>query len=335
MRRTLLSIAVLVTAVLTGCGGTAGSGGSAGDPPGASLASEVPAPAPASRMPVPKPTPSPRDELADLAEQAATAVPTTDIAPVSGPVLGGDISWPQCPIGMGIPQKRTLGMPLPIPEARYVVIGLTNGPGFYANPCLADQVAWARASDVLVSAYAVASYPEAPELRRFAGEGPYDGSEGLGALRNVGYQQARFNIASMQAAGLETPIVWIDVEPVPDFEWSSDPVAKHGGRRGPGAGLPRRGLRDRRLLDPRPLGRRRGGPRPRGAGVARCRPDVARGGAEPLRRRLGDPGRRSGDGAVGRGRPRPERHVPGRLRRPRPVVPPVLTRRHVALTLYM
>ena len=62
----------------------------------------------------------------------------------AGAVLGGDISWPQCPKGMGIPEKRSLGLPMPLPSAQYVVIGLTNGPGFVANPCLADHVAWAK-----------------------------------------------------------------------------------------------------------------------------------------------------------------------------------------------
>jgi hypothetical protein len=30
------------------------------------------------------------------------------------------------------------------------------------------------------------------------------------------------NVATMRGAGLATPIVWVDVEHVPDFEWSSD-----------------------------------------------------------------------------------------------------------------
>ena len=29
----------------------------------------------------------------------------------------------------------------------------------------------------------------------------------------------------MRRAGLTTPMVWVDVEPVPDFEWSGDTVA--------------------------------------------------------------------------------------------------------------
>ncbi len=227
MRRTLLSLTVL--ALVAGCGGAVGSDDAASEPtsvvspsPGKPTTSGKARPQQPQQSQQP---PSARDDLADLAERAATAVPTSSIPPQSGAVLGADISWPQCPVGMGIPQKRTLGMPLPLPEARYVVIGLTNGPGFYANPCLAEQVDWARQNDVLVSAYAVASFPEADERQRFATTGPYDGSDTLGALRNVGYQQARFNIASMKATGFVTPIVWIDVEPVPDFAWSSDRVA--------------------------------------------------------------------------------------------------------------
>lgn len=142
-----------------------------------------------------------------------------------GPVLGGDVSWPQCPEGMGIPQKRTLGLPMPVPEAAYVVIGLTNGPGFTPNPCVESQLAWVRERGLLVSAYSVLSYPYGDQLARYGDEGPYDGSTRLGALRNVGYQQAGYNVATMQRIGFRTPLVWLDVEPVPSFSWSDDPVA--------------------------------------------------------------------------------------------------------------
>lgn len=174
-------------------------------------------------------------DLAALAEEAAGEQPT--IAARDGsPVLGGDISWPQCPKGMGIPQRRTLGLPMPLPAAEYVVVGLTNGPGFYPNPCLADQVAWVRERGLLLSAYAVVSYPDDEALERFGDDGPFDGSTDLGALRNIGFQQALYNIRSMRAAGLDTPLVWLDVEPVALFDWSSDPVANaavvEGSRRG-------------------------------------------------------------------------------------------------------
>ena len=153
-------------------------------------------------------------------------VPDLRVPPrLRGPVLGGDVSWPQCPRGMGIPEKQGLGLPMPLPEARYVILGLTNGPGFTPNPCLADQVRWVRERRLMAAAYAVSSYPDRPTLDRYGDDGPFDGGTALGALRNVGYQQALFNVATMRAAGLRSPVVWVDVEPVPVFEWSDDPVA--------------------------------------------------------------------------------------------------------------
>jgi hypothetical protein len=161
-------------------------------------------------------------ELAAAAQAAATAVPSVAaIPPRDGPVLGGDISWPQCPKGMGIPHKRTLGLPLPGDEAEYVVIGLTNGPGFHVNPCLQSQVDWARSRHLLVAAYAVASFPDDAALAEYGSQGPFDAGTRLGRLQNAGYQQARFNVASLERTGLQTPIVWIDVESVPHYDWSS------------------------------------------------------------------------------------------------------------------
>lgn len=166
----------------------------------------------ATAAPTPPPSPT-RDPLADLVE---------GIEVDEGEVLGADMSWPQCPPGMGIPEKRSSGQPLPVAEARYVILGLTNGPGFHPNPCLADQVAHVRSNHEMVAAYAVASYPPADRIERHGADGPFDGSTTAGALANTGYQQALFNVDSMRAADLQSPIVWIDVEPVPDFEWSAD-----------------------------------------------------------------------------------------------------------------
>ncbi len=164
-------------------------------------------------------------DLADMAEDLANDRGGAKIPPRDGPVLGADVSWPQCPKGMGIPEKRSQGMPMPIPDAEYVVIGLTNGPGFTPNPCLADQVDWVRDRGLMVAAYAVASYPDDATLDEHGADGPYDAGTATGRLRNTGYQQARYNIGSMVDAGLQSPIVWIDVEPVPDFAWSDDPAA--------------------------------------------------------------------------------------------------------------
>jgi hypothetical protein len=143
----------------------------------------------------------------------------------TGTTFGADVSWPQCPKGMGIPEKRSEGAPMPTSAARFVVLGLTNGPSFVANPCLQSQVQWVKDRHLLAAAYSVVSYPDARTLAQYGGHGPFPGGTRLGALRNVGYQAALFNLDTMRRAGLVTPVVWIDVEPVTHFDWSSDVVA--------------------------------------------------------------------------------------------------------------
>jgi hypothetical protein len=135
--------------------------------------------------------------------------------------IGRDIGWPNCPKGMGIPQRRTLGNPMPPASARYVIIGLTNGPAFYPNPCLRDQVAYARAHHMWASAYSVITYPTSSQLAKYGGAGPSTKPGLAGRLWNTGWAQARQNVANMHAAGLVPPTMWLDVEPVrPPAPWS-------------------------------------------------------------------------------------------------------------------
>ena len=144
---------------------------------------------------------------------------------------------------MGIPQKQGQGSPLPVDEAKFVVLGLTNGPGFYPNPCLGSQVAFVKSRNLLAAAYSVISTPQAGDLAKYGGQGPYDAGTRLGALSNVGYQQAVFNLSTMKGAGLQSPIVWLDVEPVPDFDWPADAEANAAVVRGAAKGYTDAGLR--------------------------------------------------------------------------------------------
>ncbi len=176
--------------------------------------------------PSPKPKQKPSRTIDPAPPSPTIAVPEIQVPPsYDRLVLGGDVSWPQCPKGMGIPEKPTLGLSMPLPSAEFVIMGLTNGPAFTPNPCLADQVQWVKERHLMASAYAVNSYPDDATLAEHGSEGPYDGSTRLGALRNVGYQQAMFNLGTMNAAGLLTPMIWLDVEPVPIFEGSADKEA--------------------------------------------------------------------------------------------------------------
>ncbi len=145
------------------------------------------------------------------------------VEPVAGVRLaGGDISWPNCPKGAGIPSRRSPGNPLPLASASFVVIGLTNGPGWYPNPCLADHVAWAKKRGVWTSAYSMTTFPTAAQRAAYGSTGPWDPATRAGRLRNAGYQQALFNVDSMLTAGLAVPFVWVDVEPYPSHPWPRD-----------------------------------------------------------------------------------------------------------------
>jgi hypothetical protein len=171
------------------------------------------------------------------------AIPSVPPVEDRGIVEGGDLSWPQCPQGMGIKERRTLGLPMPLTSAEYVVIGLTNGPAFTPNPCLASQVEWAKKSKVMTSAYAVISYPREATIREYGGEGPGDPDTEIGRLTNVGYQQAVWNLEAMKRAGLDSPSVWLDVEPVAVWEWSDDVEANQAVVQGALAGYQDAGKR--------------------------------------------------------------------------------------------
>jgi hypothetical protein len=241
--RRLLSAAVAVLA-LTACGGPSRPAAQPTETPTVTPV-DTESFTPGAALPENRPTdpaidvPSNLDDLVASANAQAGSIP-------DGPdrqVLGADVSWPQCPKGMGIPQKRAKGEPMPTDAADFVVLGLTNGPSFTPNPCLADQVAWARERKLMVAAYAVVSWPSEAQVAKVGKTGPYDGATRLGALRNAGYQAARYSLQTMRDAGLRTPAVWIDVEPVPDFEWSSDLAANAAVVEGTARGYRDAGLR--------------------------------------------------------------------------------------------
>lgn len=121
---------------------------------------------------------------------------------------------------MGVPGRRTLGLPLPKASAKFVVIGLTNGRAFTRNPCLATHVQVAKARGLPTSAYTMLSYPNRSERRRYGRTGPYPTKTLASRVANVGYAQAAAALDAMKAAGLDSPFVWIDVEPRVERPWS-------------------------------------------------------------------------------------------------------------------
>lgn len=152
--------------------------------------------------------------LLPLSTAAASTMPATGSA-----ADGGDISWPNCPKGMGIPSRPTEGKPMPLAGTQFVIMGLTNGPGFTPNPCLADQVAWTKERHLWAGAYAITTYPNSAQLKEYGGRGT-----GTQRLFRTGVSQAQYNVRAMRVAGLRPPIVWVDVEPVSVQPWSGNPV---------------------------------------------------------------------------------------------------------------
>ena len=151
----VLTVVALVVLVATGCEAPLAPDSKKADAQGSPSASVAPSPTASAS----EPTPAPSAATSPAVPTQSITVPALPKPRDPGALLGGDISWPQCPKGMGIPEKRSEGLPLPDSSARFVVIGLTNGPGFVANPCLASQVAWAKSQHLLVSAYSVISGP--------------------------------------------------------------------------------------------------------------------------------------------------------------------------------
>lgn len=210
-------VALLTCALLTACtGNTAGGSGNA-EPEAARSAPAAPGIAPVPGAPSGAPG---RGAAPPAAAPTNAPPPVAPYVPV--PAVGYDVSWPQCPKGLGIPERRTLGLPMPKEDAEFVVIGLTNGPAFTPNPCLREQVEHAQGRNLWTAAYAIVTYPTPEQLRTHGGTGNLKEQ-----LRSVGRAQARENVARIKAAGLRTPIVWVDVEPSTVRPWPEDPAANN------------------------------------------------------------------------------------------------------------
>ena len=145
---------------------------------------------------------------------SAPVAPPVHLSPVPAPgstVYGNDISWPQCAKSDG-----GNGLPRPLDSASFAVLGLTDGGSFQANPCLSRQVASVRSRHLWAGAYAISTYPTDAELARYGGTGTL-----AQQLRRVGTAQAAFNLGSMARVGLQSPMIWVDVEPSTRTPWSA------------------------------------------------------------------------------------------------------------------
>ncbi len=148
---------------------------------------------------------------------------------------GNDVSWPQCSVAQG-----GYGLPMPPDTAQFVVIGLTKGLPFTANPCLAEQVAWAADRSVPAQAYTMAAYPTAAQLATYGAAGPWAATTRWGRLANAGYAEATYTLAQLGPARFAPRMVWVDVEPRSAQPWPVGTRAREADNRAVITGLVRR-----------------------------------------------------------------------------------------------
>ena len=156
-----------------------------------------------------------------LAAASGVSAPAAHATTYNAPIAGNDISWPNCPKGMGIPSRRSPGEPMPSARTGFVVLGLTNGPGFHVNPCIGSQVAFAKSHHILTGEYAMTTFPTASQQRRYGTSGPFKGTGQLTKIRNAAYAEAKFNVATAKRVGLTGKFIWVDVEDYPVAPWTS------------------------------------------------------------------------------------------------------------------
>jgi hypothetical protein len=172
---------------------------------------------------------------APAASVRVAAAPSASSSPA--PLGGQDVSWPQCPSGRG-----GYGLPMPAAGSTFVVVGLTAGRGFTANPCVASQAWWAKTHGVRTAAYLFPTYPTRAQLRRWGSAGPARATSLEGRAYNVGWAEAADAVSVLRRSGLRAKAVWIDVEANHKRPWSSDTGANTALVRGVAAAIRRAGL---------------------------------------------------------------------------------------------
>lgn len=140
----------------------------------------------------------------------------------SGPRYGVDVSFPQC------------GRELPGLSMDFAVVGVTDGRPGSVNPCLGEQVAWAKAQRSALALYVVPGRASALDLAAARARTDHQcRADTQCLLESVGHADARHALAAADAAGARTRGWFLDVEDVPARTlWSTDLEANRAVLRG-------------------------------------------------------------------------------------------------------
>ena len=145
--------------------------------------------------------------LAAVALAMPWAVGPAQAAPAVGPLIGVDISYPQC------------GGPLPTGQS-FAIVGVNGGSAATTNPCLATQLEWGEQStgDTVhddVQLYVNTGNPAGGGLWPRAGSNRYgdcDGSNSRACAYQYGWDRAYDDANFRGISNPEQYMWWLDVE---------------------------------------------------------------------------------------------------------------------------
>lgn len=139
--------------------------------------------------------------LSLVTAQLARAEEPASAAPTPQPLVGYDISWPQC------------GGPYPGEYASIGVVGVNGGRPFTGNRCLKSQWQWTGQYSQRDAVYMNLDYPRRTTLQQMWGPAGFCGRDDLVCQTyNYGWNAARYAVSRAVKAGVETNEWWLDVE---------------------------------------------------------------------------------------------------------------------------
>lgn len=117
------------------------------------------------------------------------------------PLVGYDISWPQC------------HGPYPSNYASIGIVGVNNGKPFTENKCLASQWYWTGQYSVRDAVYINLDYPRTTTVYQLWGPAGFCSMDDLMCQTyNYGWNAARDAVVRAKRAGVKTDEWWLDVE---------------------------------------------------------------------------------------------------------------------------
>lgn len=149
-----------------------------------------------------------------------TIIFSTGMAAAQGQYIarttGVDVSWPNCTAS--------------IPKTAFGIVGVSNGVGFSASPCLASEASHFTSN---LSLYVNTGYPgsdSANAILYAATPKPCVAADLNCIAYNYGYNAGSYAYAAANSVGVHANTWWLDVETM--NSWTSDPLQNQSSLQG-------------------------------------------------------------------------------------------------------